>query len=254
MSIFEISKSNLEDYLTYFNEYSQLRTLINSLPKIGNGYVDSIENPTLILLYTSEFYIFAGNPSHPDIYLFLIKIPKLKTILVPNKNWEAILKKYYKDKLSSYNRTSFDSSTINPDQLKNYLNNKLKGLEIFRVNLEIISLIPKDFLFFLKLSFIDLNEFIDKGLSFYAILDNQIVGLISSFFPIKNNELEIQIDVLPEFRQKGIATCLSSKLILYCLENKIIPHWDADNVISANLAMKLGYKKKFDYLAYYWIE
>ncbi|MHA1969870.1 MAG: GNAT family N-acetyltransferase, partial [Candidatus Hodarchaeales archaeon] len=56
----------------------------------------------------------------------------------------------------------------------------------------------------------------------------------------------------PDYRGRGFATVVSAKMIEYCLEREIEPHWDAANPYSVKLALKLGFTDPESYKCYYW--
>ena len=62
--------------------------------------------------------------------------------------------------------------------------------------------------------------------------------------------IEIQIDTREEHRRRGLAFACGAKLILECLERNLYPSWDAQNMWSAGLAEKLGYRYSHTYTAY----
>ena len=62
--------------------------------------------------------------------------------------------------------------------------------------------------------------------------------------------IEIEVDTVSEERRKGLATIVSSALILQCLEEGLYPSWDAQNRISVHLAEKLGYAFDHEYTVY----
>ncbi len=68
------------------------------------------------------------------------------------------------------------------------------------------------------------------------------------------NSVEVDVQTLAEYRGQGFATIVTAKLIEYCLERGIEPHWDAMNELSADLALKIGYTNPEPYRCYHWRE
>ena len=56
--------------------------------------------------------------------------------------------------------------------------------------------------------------------------------------------------VLPEYRGNKLAKRVAASLILAVLQQGKIPHWDAANKVSANLAQSLGYRFSATYEAF----
>lgn len=62
--------------------------------------------------------------------------------------------------------------------------------------------------------------------------------------------IEVNIKVDDNFRQKGIGTALASYLILMCINRNLNISWDAANLISVELAKKVGFKYYGSYCIY----
>lgn len=62
--------------------------------------------------------------------------------------------------------------------------------------------------------------------------------------------IEITIGTKNEYRRKGLALAVASRLILDCAERNIYPRWDASNIESVELAEKLGYHFDKEYEVY----
>jgi predicted GNAT family acetyltransferase len=79
-----------------------------------------------------------------------------------------------------------------------------------------------------------------------------VVSIASTLTPFKDEfEIEVRTENSAKYRQKGLATIVSSALILHALDKGYIPHWDAANEISVKLALKLGYTDPFSWEAFY---
>jgi hypothetical protein len=87
------------------------------------------------------------------------------------------------------------------------------------------------------------DQFSKEGIGFSLKFEGTIVSTAFSAF-IFENQLEIGIETIEEYRGKGFAECTCSALIDYCLENDFEPVWSCrlDNVGSYNLAQKLGFE------------
>ena len=58
------------------------------------------------------------------------------------------------------------------------------------------------------------------------------------------------IDTRPDLRRRGLALSCGARLILTCLDQGLLPSWDAHDRRSAALAEKLGYRLDRPYPAY----
>ena len=87
------------------------------------------------------------------------------------------------------------------------------------------------------------------GLGVAAVKDGEIVAGASSYSAYSGG-IEIEIDTKPEHRRRGLAYACAARLILECLDRGLYPSWDAQNRISAALAVKLGYVFSHEYASY----
>ena len=95
------------------------------------------------------------------------------------------------------------------------------------------------------------EEFYENGIAYCIKYQEKIVSMASTFTPF-TDEFEIQVDTSdPDHRRKGLATVVSAALMVYALENGLIPQWDAANEASIQLALKLGYSDPGYWEGYY---
>ena len=98
--------------------------------------------------------------------------------------------------------------------------------------------------------FINITDNYEKnGIGYCCIYNDEIIGVASSNIFYKDG-IEVNIKVKDEYRRRGIATALASKLILKCLEENKSISWDAANLWSVSLAEKLGFEYDSTYNIY----
>jgi RimJ/RimL family protein N-acetyltransferase len=87
------------------------------------------------------------------------------------------------------------------------------------------------------------EDFADKGVGFSLFHNNELASTAYSAF-IHDDKLEIGIETVEKFRGKGFAVYACSKLIDYCIDNKVEPIWSCklENINSYKLAQKLGFE------------
>ena len=91
------------------------------------------------------------------------------------------------------------------------------------------------------------DDFVKRGLG-YVILDGDYIISGASSYAICNRGIEIQVNTNPAYRRQGLATIVSAALLIECLKTERLPHWDAGNPESAQLACKLGFTPNGTYL------
>lgn len=97
----------------------------------------------------------------------------------------------------------------------------------------------------------DAEQFYHSGVGFSLIFENKIASTAYSAF-IHDDQLELGIETVEDFRGKGFAINTCSALIDYCLEKNYEPVWACrlENTGSYNLAQKLGFEPTF-YIPFY---
>ncbi len=87
------------------------------------------------------------------------------------------------------------------------------------------------------------DHFVTDGIGFHVEHKGGPVSMSFASF-LHARELEIGIETLPEFRNRGMALAACSSLIDYCLENDYEPIWSCrlQNRASFRLAVKLGFE------------
>jgi GNAT superfamily N-acetyltransferase len=104
--------------------------------------------------------------------------------------------------------------------------------------------------------FIDLSDydspadFAGRGTGLYVQKGERVAGAAFASL-VCSRGIEISIFIEARYRRQGLATALAARLLLWCLERSLEPHWDAANPESCKLALKLGYRPAGSYLAYY---
>ena len=89
-----------------------------------------------------------------------------------------------------------------------------------------------------------LDDFLEKSLSFIAVKDKEIVGIIFGSGRYEKY-VPIDIEVLEEHRKRGVAKALTSAFVKQCMRCDLVPHWDCveSNKGSIHLAESVGFVK-----------
>lgn len=239
--------------ITLFNEVTYWSSAILGMIEgnVGDIYVDDIEEPSVALLHNKIIQIICGNPKAEAITELLKLIPKIAVIQHPkDNNWIELLQSFFKDKLQYQNRTKFSSQDLNLEQIRSLKTPIPDGFTIVELSESIINRFDEHLTSQYEMFYGSIANFISKGFGFCALdAKGEIASLAACANPLYNNEFEIDISTNPNYRRMGLATITCAYLIEYSLLNGFIPHWDAANEISTNLALKLGYTKPEYYKA-----
>lgn len=87
----------------------------------------------------------------------------------------------------------------------------------------------------------DEEDYLARGIGVAALLGNELVAGASSYFSYDGG-IEIQIQTREDHQRRGLARCCGAALCLLCLERGLEPDWDAANLESRRVALRLGYR------------
>ncbi|MCO4851864.1 GNAT family N-acetyltransferase [Bacillus vallismortis] len=222
----------------------------------GVVYVDEHTFPKSFLIGTeSGIYFVTGEEGNHDFNDFIaeyyekqVKSTKRFTLFSSSDTWDRVMKTILKDELNQMKRAafSFQHKPANTDI-------KLpKGLVLKRIDEDIISNSTEFNKAYYEEYWDSVSHFSSKGFGFAVLHGNQVVSECTSIF-LGHNRAEMDIYTLEEYRGMGLAYCVGSEFINFCLENGMVPSWDCDvnNKSSFRLAAKLGFKAMTEYSIFY---
>ncbi len=224
-------------------------TLIRSVLEGHMGYaiVDDETSPTAAQVVIGDFCFFAGRPSTT----FAAKAAAEE--LVPqNEAWEQAIEHAWGDRVMRRLRYAIkkEPDAFRPETLQYYVDSLPEEYELrlFDETLYAQSFAEKWSHDFCN-CFNDCNDFLTRGFGVAALHNGAFVAGASTY-AIYNGGIEIEIDTMPDHRQRGLATVCGAKLILEALDRGLYPSWDAFDLRSVSLAEKLGYHVDHPYTVY----
>lgn len=168
--------------------------------------------------------------------------------------WIAAAQDYFQGKLIPMPRYSFSTENLTEEHLKALIDNsphREKITPLDAVLVERLAEQSQDHLGFED--FGSIAEFLRRGMGYAALEGDEILGVGYSSL-VCSRGIEVSLFVEERYRQCGLGTALASRLLLEALGKGLRPNWDAANPESCKLALKLGYKFKASYEAYYYTQ
>jgi len=219
--------------------------------QMGKAYTDNPEQPGAFKIEVGPFCYFAGN-ADSGMTDEIMRDFQPGFLLMPSADgWIDTTKKIHGDQLIPFERYSFSSENLSLEHLKGLLQCSALQSGIVQIDAENAARILSDFSEYADISDFDsIDDFVARGVGFCLIDKGSVVGIAYSSL-VCSRGIEVSIFVLPDYRRQGVATALACRLLNYCLENGLDPHWDAANIESCKLAEKLGYVFIEKYEAYY---
>ncbi len=171
----------------------------------------------------------------------------------PN-DWHNVIKELFKENLinSSENKNNLTAGFIELNTRVNFEFDLDKYFN-FRENLNptngTITNTTKDIFNSMQGSVVPSNfwnnadDFLNNGVGFSLFSDGQLACTAFSSF-LMDNMLELGMETIPKYREKGFAQQTCCRLIDYCLDNDYKPIWACrlENIGSVHLARKLGFE------------
>lgn len=220
---------------------------------MGEIYTNNFEHPESAMAVLGDFIFFAGKPEKALVLYKPEKSARDFKIMVPsNDQWGSLIEACYQERAKKATRYATKKAPLafDKEMLKNVVSALPDEYEIKMIDEELYhmckaSLWSED----LVSQFNGYDMYQKLGLGVVIVKEGQIVSGASSYTRYAGG-IEIEIDTEKEYRRRGLACICGAKLILECLDRKLYPSWDAQNLWSVALAEKLGYRLDFAYNVY----
>ncbi|MFW9786509.1 MAG: GNAT family N-acetyltransferase [Candidatus Thorarchaeota archaeon] len=217
----------------------------------GNVWVNSLEAPTVARLQLAILNAVAGDCESTDALEFIQMLGTGQLVFAPDECWTNLLKGEWGNRIGIQHRTLLSPDSLNLDHLRKLRDELSPDYTLERMDLETIRRIDKRKAMHIPTFFGSSENFHRVGIGYCIKYRGEVVSMASTFTPFID-EFEIEVDTLDsDHRRKGLATVVSSALIIHALENGLVPQWDAANEASIHLALKLGYTNPDHWDAYY---
>ena len=95
------------------------------------------------------------------------------------------------------------------------------------------------------------EEFERIGAGAVVVHQGEFVASASSFLS-HGGEVELDISTDPAHRRRGLALHCADAMLRDCARRGIAVHWDAQNVPSRDMALRLGFKIECEYTVFMW--
>jgi GNAT superfamily N-acetyltransferase len=218
--------------------------------QMGKALVDDAEHPRAFQIQVGPFFYLAGDAASPGGREMLAHIAPYTLFMPSALGWIEAARALYGERLAVFDRYSFSSERLSREHLE-----RLCAGSPFEQRVK-----PMDAAFVASVwgreHFVDLSDydsaddFVRRGVGFYLADGEAVIGAAFASL-VCSKGIEVSIFVQEGHRRQGVATVLASHLLLWSLENRMDPHWDAANPESCRLAIKLGYAPTGTYEAHY---
>lgn len=241
-----INKNDLPKIKHFFNDirFFMGNSVLDGT--MGEAYVDNIKKPKVAFLVVRTYCFISGNIDEKDLKEIIDK--KFRHYkLIPSNSIANQIEKIYSNNIQKSQRYSIKKDVVfDIEKLYHMANSLENDFKITKIDETLANKIK-------EIDFINITDNYKKnGIGFCCMVNDEIIGVASSNIFYKDG-IEVNIKVKEEYRRKGIATAMASRLIIECLERHKKVSWDAANAYSVGLAQKLGFEYDSAYSIYNFI-
>lgn len=223
--------------------------------KMGRAWVDNKEKPTAAIVVVGDFCYLLGcilsDKTEFDIDQLLEKCRR-KVIVADDSSWISFIESHYPNHLKRFSRYSIkkELDVFQKNILNDYIDAVNSEFQICRIDESLYFKVLEDnFMADCCSNYTSLEEFLEHGIGYAIVKNGEVISAASSYSYCEDS-IEITIGTKEEYRRRGLAQAVASRLILECVEKNIYPRWDAANKESVALAEKLGYRLDKEYEVY----
>ena len=223
---------------------------------MGTAYVRSWKDPKAALIISGEYSFFGGEAQSDDgnylVEHFFDVNPGESSVAIfadQRPEWETALLGCRKNHPKPVVRFGIAQKDYDFDQerLQAYIDSLSPAYQLvpFDEDLYCQAMAEEWSQEFCQV-FASAEDFLKRGFG-YAVVDGGKLVSGTSTMTVYDGGAELQVATHEAYRQKGLAIVCAAAMVKECSKRGIRPCWDAENLISKKMALKLGYEYKGDY-------
>ncbi len=239
-----------DDYINVKKLFGQVPfgwdVFLESALDYGFILADDRQNPQVALAFIGGCIIYSGDSTHESA-VDLVKAQSVQpAVLAYSEPWADLVKEVYGHKVNSKMRYYFPYKALNEEILYNISLDIPKGYKIQKMNMDMVDRLEELGEVYYKYHYTDLQDFINRGCCFCITKGDEICAAVGAFLRA-DDKIQVQVNTKEVYRRQGFATIVSAYMLRYCIEHDIEVVWDSANIISRELAKKLGYEECIPY-------
>lgn len=231
--------------------------------QFGYIFVNDQTNPSsCIIINSSGSYLVLGEEDNLDFNNWLIQFLKDKSkhlnffdLSLSTEKWLMQMNDLLEGYVVKLSRTAYDFCPDNLYKLNNLVSQVPTNFTLKFMDEELYDMFLQNVNPDYKKSWGSFKEFSTKGFGFCLLDKDKFVSVCTTDY-VAGGYAGIDIETMSEYRKQGFATITCAAFIEHCLQNNLIPRWNADsgNEASNTLALKLGFNKVKNYNMLWWHE
>ena len=207
---------------------------------VGEALADSLVAPTAARLDCGPFAVLGGDPSSP-IARDLVRHAPFDWVTPETGAWRDLLTTEFGDRIRCIRFVELSAGGLEVRRLSALTHALPTGYRLARLDARLTEALLRDLRKeWLLESYASMEDFLARGVGYVVLHGELVVGAATSAVS-SSRAIDIDIEVTPEHRRKGLGAAVGAALARDCLERGIEPLWLASNDVSVHLAEKLGY-------------
>lgn len=252
----EVKKNQMELIAPLFHGIEDSMVTACLQGYMGKAYIRTWVDPRAALIVSGEYSFFGGNADSEDADYLICHLfdvtPADSTVGIfadARPEWESALTKCRKNHPQPVPRFGIAQKDYTFDQelLQSYMDSIPKGFRLVPFDEDLYrQAMEAEWSREFCETFASSEDFLSRGFGFAAVKDGRLVSGASTM-TVYDGGTELQVATHEAFRRKGLALPCAAAMVKECSRRSIRPCWDAANLISKKMALKLGYEYKGEY-------
>jgi len=207
---------------------------------VGQALADDLTTPTVARLDCGPFAALGGDPDSPAAR-DLLRCAPMDWVTPETDAWRAFLEAEFAGRIRRIDFVELSAASLDAGRLEALSRALPKGFTLAGLDAQLAEALIRDLgKHWLLDSYASMDDFLARGIGYVVLCEGRVVASAASAVS-SSQAIDIDIEVAPAHRRKGLGGAIGAALALECVRRDIEPLWLASNDISVRLARKLGY-------------
>jgi len=222
----------------------------------GTAWADRLPEPDFGFIISGEYSFFGGDPAYPgtedvlkNIFDYMDGDESTAIYADFSTDWRDRLLEVFRGRAEEVMRYGIVQKDYVFDEarLQGFIDSLPEGYEIKPFDEELYhQAMSEAWSEEFCETFSSAEEYLEKGFGFAVMYEGEMVSGMSTM-TVYDGGTEGQVATKESFRRRGLALPCAARFILECQRRGIRPCWDAANLTSRHMALKLGYEYRGEY-------
>jgi len=252
----EVKKEQIDCIASLFDGVEDSMVISCLQGYMGNAYAETLDHPKAALIVSGEYSFFAGAPNSIDALnlvrnLFEANKSKSTTVIFDDDNpeWEKLLLSVLENNPVVVPRFGIVQKDyiFDDNVLREYIDALPPEFDLVPFDEKVYKqAMQEEWSREFCEVFSSAEDYLKRGFGFAVLLNGKLVSGASTM-TVYDGGIEVQVATDEKYRKRGLAISCAAALIQECSRRNLRPCWDAANLASKKMALRLGYEYKGEY-------